>query len=470
MGNGIGKCTNVSQDEQLLIESCAHRSLINGPSMCTCYPIWASGTVVRCPTLMLNEYMVVENTMRPKDHRMIYGPEQVRLTDPFEILGHVQKCVILDQDDYLVKIDKNGNKVTLRGPLVVKPEYGDVLSQPKNAVVVPVNHYIILQDSNDSDKPIKHLRGPLKFIPQPFQEMVKVPGADAGTTGTQAFLYKCHEVNQLAALHIKRLNGVVDLIDQPQFYMPDVGEEIVKRVARIVMIESDFCILKGPDGQVYIKDGKQQENRAFFVQPFFEFLEFDIGSKKQSILSKLPTFISHQFVIRTSDNVLLELDLRISYQILEPTVFGLNPIPFQSHIINWAQNELLDMFAKVDLRQFMKAYSSMAIQSIKSGTEYFQHFGISILDIQVQDKLRAFAWLSILTLFAGYQLQVPGPAHAGASERRHQVERHQAKRTEGQGAGYSHPRERERDKEETEGFGHADDAKRQRDGDEGQGA
>jgi len=125
----------------------------------------------------------------------------------------------------LVKIDKNGNKVTLRGPLVVKPEYGDVLSQPKNAVVVPVNHYIILQDSNDSDKPIKHLRGPLKFIPQPFQEMVKVPGADAGTTGTQAFLYKCHEVNQLAALHIKRLNGVVDLIDQPQFYMPDVGEE-----------------------------------------------------------------------------------------------------------------------------------------------------------------------------------------------------------------------------------------------------
>jgi hypothetical protein len=69
-------------------------------------------------------------------------------------------------------------------------------------------------------------------------------------------------------------------------------------------------------------------------------------------------------------------------------VFGLNPIPFQSHIVNWAQNELLDMFAKVDLRQFMKAYSSMAIQSIKSGTEYFQHFGISILDIQVHRNRR----------------------------------------------------------------------------------
>jgi regulator of protease activity HflC (stomatin/prohibitin superfamily) len=100
-------------------------------------------------------------------------------------------------------------------------------------------------------------------------------------------------------------------------------------------------------------------------------------------LSKLPTFISHQFIIRTSDNVLLELDLRVSYQILDPAVFGMNPIPFQSHIINWAQNELLDMFAKVDLRQFMKAYSTMAIQTIQSGTEYFSNFGISVLDIQV---------------------------------------------------------------------------------------
>lgn len=393
MGNGIGKCTSVEQDQQLLVESCAHRSLINGPKMCACYPIWASSRLIHCQTLMLNQYMIVENTMRPKEHRMIYGPEQVRLQDPFEKMGTVMTCPILDQDDYLVKIDKNGNKVTLRGPLVVKPEYGDVLGTAQNAVVVPVNHYIVVQDSNDSDAPIKHMRGPLKFVPQPFQVMCKVPESKTGgkvLTGPEAFLNKCDEVNQLTGLHVKRRDGKVDLIDKPQFFMPEVGEEVVKRIGRIVMIESDFCILKGPDGTVYIKDGKQQENRSFFVQPFFEFLEFDVGPKKQSILSKLPTFISHQFVIRTSDNVLLELDLRISYQILDPNVFGLNPIPFQSHIINWAQNELLDMFAKVDLRQFMKAYSSMAIQSIKSGTDYFSNFGISILDIQVTSILSLY--------------------------------------------------------------------------------
>jgi hypothetical protein len=259
--------------------------------------------------------------------------------------------------------------------------------------VVPVNQYIIVQDSNDSDAPIKNLRGPLKFIPQPFQTICKVPAAKGAAaapaaapavTGPDAYLYRCDEVNQLTALHVKRRDGRIDLVDKPQFFMPEVGEEVIKRIARIVMIESDFCILKGPDGVVHIKDGKQADNRSFFLQPFYEFLEFDIGAKKQSILSKLPTFISHQFIIRTSDNVLLELDLRISYQILDPAVFGLNPIPFQSHIVNWAQNELLDMFAKVDLRQFMKAYSSMAIQSIKSGTDYFSNFGISILDIQVK--------------------------------------------------------------------------------------
>jgi len=270
MGNGVGKCTCVNQDEQLLVESCAHRSLINGPQMCACYPIWASGRVIHCQTLMLNEYMIVENTMRPKEHRMIYGPEQVRLQDPFEKMGKVNQCVILDQDDYMVKIDKNGNKVTLRGPLVVKPEYGDVLDVKKNAVVVPVNHYLIVQDSNDSDAPIKHIRGPLKFVPQPFQEMVKVVDKGGKTlTGAEAYLNKCEEVNQLTALHVKRRDGKVDLIDKPQFFMPEVGEEVTRRIARIVMIESDFCILKGPDGQVHIKDGKQQENRSFFCRALF---------------------------------------------------------------------------------------------------------------------------------------------------------------------------------------------------------
>lgn len=134
---------------------------------------------------MLNQYMIVENTMRPKEHRMIYGPEQVRLQDPFEKMGSVMTCPILDQDDYLVKIDKNGNKVTLRGPLVVKPEYGDVLGTAQNAVVVPVNHYIVVQDSNDSDAPIKHMRGPLKFVPQPFQVMCKVPESKTGAKCSQ---------------------------------------------------------------------------------------------------------------------------------------------------------------------------------------------------------------------------------------------------------------------------------------------
>ena len=393
MGNGCGKCTNIEADQQLIIDSCANRTLVDGPHVCVCYPIWARGTIVQCQALRLNEYMFVENSMQPQKHRQIYGPELVKLTDPYEFMSARMQCPILDQDDYLIRIDSSGNKVTLRGPLVVKPQFGDQLGASQNAVVVPVNQYIIVQDSNDSDAPIKNLRGPLKFIPQPFQTICKVPAAKGAAaapaaapavTGPDAYLYRCDEVNQLTALHVKRRDGRIDLVDKPQFFMPEVGEEVIKRIARIVMIESDFCILKGPDGVVHIKDGKQADNRSFFLQPFYEFLEFDIGAKKQSILSKLPTFISHQFIIRTSDNVLLELDLRISYQILDPAVFGLNPIPFQSHIVNWAQNELLDMFAKVDLRQFMKAYSSMAIQSIKSGTDYFSNFGISILDIQVK--------------------------------------------------------------------------------------
>lgn len=382
MGLGFGKIRPVEQNEQLVINTCTNRVLINGPVLCQSYCLFYSGTISKRVKLKLNEYVIIINEIEPDKNRFVYGPCVIGLSSPWEYFGKKKNCTILDQDDYIVVTSSDREKRTLKGPGVFKPVYGETWTNSSNAIVVPVNHYIIIKDNNDTSHPIKHIRGPTKFIPEPYQTFVK--------NGTSE-LYKCVEITELNAIHLQKSDGNIILIDKPMFYMLDVGETIVKNVVKNVMISSDFCIVKGPDGKTFILNGVDETNRSFFLKPFYEFVTFNIGNETKSILSTLPTFISHKFTIRTNDNVLLDLDIRISYQIYNVNIFGLNPINFYQHLINWCQNELLDLFAKLTLRDFMKSYSSVALESIKNGTEYFTNFGIQILDIQIinyccQDK------------------------------------------------------------------------------------
>jgi hypothetical protein len=378
MGNGIGKLRNVNIDEQLVIEDCTGRTLVDGPVMFQSYSLFSVGRKVKQIELKLNEYVLITNEIEPIKNRYIFGPDIARLSTPWEYFGNKQKCIILDQDDYIVISSPNGEKRTIKGPGVYKPVYGETWTNTSNAIIVPPNHYIVIKDNNDKTNPIKHIRGPTKFIPEPYQTFVK-----NGTTE----LYQCLEITELKGIHLQKADGNIILMDKPMFYMLDVGEKIIKTIDKTVMIASDFCIIKGPDGKTFILDGKDELNRSFFLRPFYEFIGFNIGSEVKYILSILPTFISHKFTIRTNDNVLLDIDLRISYQIFDVKIFGSNPLNFYQHLINWCQNELLDLFAKLTLRDFMKSYSSVALQSITNGTEYFKNFGIQILDIQIINYL-----------------------------------------------------------------------------------
>lgn len=378
MGHGFGKFSIIGVDEQLVVENCTNRTLINGPVLCQCYNFFSVGRKIKQVELKLNEYVVIINEIEPDKNRIVFGPDVVKLSSPWEYFGEKKNCVVLDQDDYIVISSPNGEKRTIKGPGVYKPVYGETWTNTSNAIVVPPNHYIVIKDNNDKTNPIKHIRGPTKFIPEPYQTFVK--------NGTSE-LYQCLEITELKGIHLQKADGNIILMDRPMFYMLDVGEKIIKTVDKTVMIASDFCIIKGPDGKTFILDGKDESNRSFFLRPFYEFITFNIGSETKSILSTLPTFISHKFTIRTNDNVLLDIDLRISYQIFDVKVFGSNPLNFYQHLINWCQNELLDLFAKLTLRDFMKSYSSVALQSITNGTEYFKNFGIQILDIQIINYL-----------------------------------------------------------------------------------
>ena len=149
-----------------------------------------------------------------------------------------------------------------------------------------------------------------------------------------------------------------------------------------VLLNTDFCILKSPHGDVFVMDGKHETDRSFFIKPFYELLTFECD-KTVSILSTLPTFMPHVFEVRTNDNVLLKLYLRVSYQIQNVEAFANHPIDFYSQIKNHVQNKLLGKFSSIKLREFMNTFSLIAQSSIETVSEYFNQYGIEVLDIQI---------------------------------------------------------------------------------------
>lgn len=107
-----------------------------------------------------------------------------------------------------------------------------------------------------------------------------------------------------------------------------------------------------------------------------------VGDKILNIFSILPQYLPNNFTIRSSDNVLIRLDLRISYKIAEPKIFAIKPLEFVN-LLNWTQNELLDLFSKKDFKEFLKTYTDIAFGAIVKSQSFFNEYGIEILDIQI---------------------------------------------------------------------------------------
>lgn len=164
--------------------------------------------------------------------------------------------------------------------------------------------------------------------------------------------------------------------------MPLVGETLIRSVLRQVLVPNDFCILKSPDGTVSVKNGQRIQDRSFFPKPFETFLFFECETNK-TVVSTLPTFMPHKFSVRTSDNVMLELDMRVSYKFEDVDLFSRNPIDFYLYIKCHVQNNLLDKFAQSTLRDFMNSFSKIAVSTIQPTNEYFRNFGLSIEDLQI---------------------------------------------------------------------------------------
>jgi len=412
---------NLQQNQQAIFTNPTGKELQDGPATCSAYNLcWSTKSVVEMKSLKVNEQVLIKNQKDAAKHRYVFGPGLIKLDDPWEYFaGGVEICEILDQDDYIIVRSMDGRKSRLLGPHVWQKKYGDeVDGERRQSIQIPVNHYMIVKDSNNADYPVQHISGPKKLYLTAFQTVEQNPHVQhtnpdiktkarkewvngawrviAGQNDMQGYVqdsgagllnsrnyFPCIEVTQQRAVHLQLVDGSVVLIASPQYRMPAVGEKVLQYVDRVVLLQTDFCMLKTPDGQIIVKHGKNSDDSSFFLKPFYEFVMFHCD-KEVSILSTLPTFMAHNFQVRTKDNIVVDLDLRICYQITSVETFSSNPIEnFYPNIKNHVQNKLLDRFAASTLREFMNTFSKIAQASVDQCTAYFMKYGIDIVDVQI---------------------------------------------------------------------------------------
>lgn len=378
----MGICGSLNVRQTAVIDGLTDRSLRHGPVTCYCYtPCINTVHVNDMVELKMFEYALLEDTKDPSQTKYVYGPTLFRLENPYQQLGPIQKMPVLDQNDYIVVIDRNGVKRTVPGPTVFQPTYGERWSEIKEAIALQMNQFVIIKDGADRDTPIRHLRGPTKYYPQPYDDIL--PDEKNRTVRL------CIEVNDTQAIWLKRPDGRLYLIDRPQFLMPEVGESLDRVVMKTILKESEFCIIIAPSGENILKTGKNDKDRAFFLPPYYYYLKFHMGKDDNGSeiaydrFSTLPTYIPNNFLIRTSDNVQVRIDLRISFSIFQPELYVVKPIDFYNQIRYWIQNEMLDAYAKVSFRDFLKTYADTSIAATERSHSFFNEFGIQVIDVQV---------------------------------------------------------------------------------------
>lgn len=378
----MGNCGSLNVRQSAVIEGITDRTLRHGPSACYCYtPCVYSVHVVDMTEIKMQEYALLEDQRDPANTKYIYGPTLFRLENPYQRLGPTQKMPVLDQNDYIVVIDRTGVKRTVVGPTVFQPTYGEQWSETKEAITLQINEYVVIKNGAEVEKPIRMLRGPTKYYPQPYDDII----VDKHNVKNR----KCAEVNDTQAIWLKRPDGRLYLIDKPQFLMPEVGEEVDRVVDKTILKESEFCIIISPSGENILKTGRSEKDRAFFLPPYHRFLQFQMGKDAAGVdvnydrFSTLPTYIPSTFVIRTSENVQVRLDLRISFQIFGPEVYVVKPIDFHSQIRYWVQNEMLDAYAKITFRDFLRTYADTSLSATDKSTHFFNEYGIKVIDVQV---------------------------------------------------------------------------------------
>lgn len=380
----------LAPDEQLLIADPAGHWVKNGPwrgVLINFYPKEKRNGIVLQP----EEYVLVQNKMtgRPRHES---GPKLLFLDAYDEQVSKQEKIVLHKEQFAIVKNDMSGLPRHEIGPKLLYLNLYDRLIEIRPKVVLQKDQYIRLVDQVTGTERV--VRGPLTFVPEPLENSTK---------GVERAVFLDTDS---AALVLDRRTGLQRLVTDQLAFAPAPLEEILEVRELIHIMPHEAVVTRDAGGSLEVHTGTEGAGNgiSFFLQPYHEIVEMewsehsevalrrDNGRTGGQVRKKIVRIIDlrarkmfFEYEVRTSDNVKLELEGTIFYQVVDVgLMIGATSDP-EGDVWHHARSALIEAVSNTTLSAFMAGFNRIVMDAFRRQAEdgFYAERGVEMQSMEV---------------------------------------------------------------------------------------
>lgn len=404
-----GACISIhalGPKDQLLVTTLTGKQTIDGPGIKFLPPLKV-GRVRRMDILEPGEYCIVKTTTTGALRR-IDGPNQVNLGPYDIILKEKAKAITLEANEYVRLVDDVTGKIRLEtGEAIVYPEPTEKFLErgKKKGVAIDPETAVLVRSRKNGDLKLRTKHG--MYFPSIDEDIVKVQKlitlAEYQTMIIEDRFGQYHFVS--GAIQAQPLTASNVALEKK------TNNSIEKDNMETKMMEEDVVLT----GDVLAVDGNSKKrntnsttskllhlNRSingqnggvsFFLPPYCKIVELvwsngvkkDKRGRKMTIFDSRPWYMNYEFVVRTSDNVELNLSMSFFWSLENIAYMIRNTDDAPGDICHHARSEIIQAVSKVTLKDFMENFNQIIHQTIlESNDPFYEARGSKIHSVEVR--------------------------------------------------------------------------------------
>ncbi|MBI3549636.1 MAG: hypothetical protein HY078_11400 [Elusimicrobia bacterium] len=299
----------------------------------------------------------------------IDGP-RVYVTPPLHWVTR-RKGTLLGPMDYArVRDTLTGDLKMVRGPTLLFLKASEEVLETLSAITLKKGEYVRLLDGRTGV--IRVERGEQTVYLGPTEKALEAPGQRRMV---------CEAVNigeDLAVVLRDRATGGLQLVTEPQAFVPAPNEEIVEVSRRVRLEDHETVVIKDKDGRFSLRRGTDEE-RSFFLPPFSELvsMRWSTGVLKNerglevTHLDTRPKFMWFQMTARTQDNVELLIDITFFWQIVDVEKMIRTTDDAPGDTCSHARSAIIQAVSQTTLEEFLAKFNGIVRDAVMGRLDAF---------------------------------------------------------------------------------------------------
>jgi regulator of protease activity HflC (stomatin/prohibitin superfamily) len=326
----------LKEDEQILVEALTRRYTVEGPRIFAKPPLHRVRVRRKGITLEVTDYLRVRNTLSGEVRNEV-GPKMYFLKENEEIAERLS-AIALKENQYIRLLDQQTGRIRV--------EHGESL--------------VLLE--------------PTEKILEPVREGVNI--------------------DEDTAILIRDIStGALELVTEHQVFFPAASQEIVQVRERISLEDHEVVVVKNPRGEYIFRKGADEE-RAFFVEPYYSLVEFwwssGIHKSERSLkvtrIDTRPKFMWYEFDVRTKDNVELTIGITFFWQIVDVEKMVGTTDDAPGDLCSHARSVIIQSVSQVSLEEFLASFNRIIHTAVlEQDDTFYADRGLTIHSVEIRE-------------------------------------------------------------------------------------